>query len=139
MDVNAVTLKYLMNPQHYDRHMLGHPPNGIKTDKLKSEKLSFYKKRIIALTKDMLKDRFPEDSLRQSFNQYTDTLIEYFEFIDKNVIGCLFVRLERDNQQRIRFKALLDIGAKPAKRNFLLQVNQNLAARIARKSGFAMS
>lgn len=85
-NINNITLKYLMNPQHYDRHMHGQSEEGKKADKLRSEKLSFYKKRIIALTKDMLKNKFPEENLRQSFNQYTNGLIEYFEFIDKKDI-----------------------------------------------------
>ena len=86
MDINHITLKYLMNPQHYDRHMHENSEEGIKADKHRTEKLNFYKKRIIAITKDMLKDKFQEEHLRQSFNQYVNCLIEYFEFIDKKDI-----------------------------------------------------
>mgnify|MGYP001422211697 CR=1 FL=1 len=86
MDINNITLKYLMNPQHYDRHMHEQSEERLKADKLMIEKLNFYKKRIIALTKDMLKNNFPEENLRQSFNQYAKCLIEYFEFVDKKDI-----------------------------------------------------
>ena len=75
-----------MNPQHYDRHMNENSEEGINADKHRTKKLNFYKKRIIGLTKDMLKNKFPEEHLRQSFNQYTNCLIEYFEFIDKKDI-----------------------------------------------------
>ena len=46
----------------------------------------FYKKRILALTKEMVKERYPTRDLQTSFNVYVDTLIDYFKFIDQKDI-----------------------------------------------------
>ena len=77
MDINNITLKYLMNPQHYDRHMHENSEEYIKADKHRTKKLNFYKKRIIAITKDMLKNKFEEEHLRQLFNQYANFKINF--------------------------------------------------------------
>ena len=82
MDVNSVTLEYLMNPHHYDRYIQKQTGNYENNDK----KLKFYKKRILAHTKEMIKGSFPNNTLHQSFNDYTDALISYFEFVDKKDI-----------------------------------------------------
>jgi hypothetical protein len=82
MDVNSVTLEYLMNPHHYDRYIQKQTGNCENNDK----KLKFYKKRILAHTKEMIKGTFLNNTLHQSFNDYTDALISYFEFADKKDI-----------------------------------------------------
>ena len=82
-NVNKVTLEYLMNPQHYGKYV------NDKTDENKQnreEDKKFYKKRIISLTKEMLKNKFPNDELKKRLEDYLDSLIEYFKMIDKKDI-----------------------------------------------------
>ena len=84
MDINAITLKCLMNPQHYDNY--NQKLADTKNVDEQKEKHKFYKKRILSLTKEMFKDKFPNKETQVVFGQYTDSLISYFEFLDKKDI-----------------------------------------------------
>ena len=81
--MNEITLKYLMNPSHYERYYEENPlcNEDFLTDK------KFYRKRIIGLTKDMFKDNFENDHIKGVFDLYIKNLISYFKEIDtKDII-----------------------------------------------------
>ena len=81
--VDELTLACLINPEHYSRYMVNR-----KNDyqHIRDKDRRFYKKRILALTKEMVKGRYPTRDLQTSFNVYVDTLIDYFKFIDQKDI-----------------------------------------------------
>jgi hypothetical protein len=93
MDINAITLECLMNPQHYDTYT--QKLANTKTGGEQKEQLKFYKKRILSLTKDMFKNKFPNRESEVLFGQLTDCLIAHFEFLDKKDI----MQEEYDNYQ----------------------------------------
>lgn len=78
---NQVTLTYLTNPLYQ---------NGI----VKSEELNeidrndkrFYKKRILALTREMLRGEYPSDALKKVHNNYIYEIISHFKMSDKSDI-----------------------------------------------------
>ena len=53
---------------------------------INKEDKKFYKKRIIQLTKDLLKGKCDNNIINASFNAYIKTAIEDFKFIDKKEI-----------------------------------------------------
>ena len=57
-----------------------------KKDIINKEDKKFYKKRIIQLTKDLLKGKCDNNIINASFNAYIKTAIEHFKFIDKKEI-----------------------------------------------------
>ena len=57
-----------------------------KKDIINKEDKKFYKKRIIQLTKDLLKGKGDNNIINASFNAYIKTAIEHFKFIDKKEI-----------------------------------------------------
>ena len=57
-----------------------------KKDIINKEDKKFYKKRIIQLTKDLLKGKGDNNIINASFTAYIKTAIEHFKFIDKKEI-----------------------------------------------------
>ena len=82
-NVNKVTLEYLMNPQHFNKYI---NEKNVEKEETRNKDKIFYKKRIIFLTKQMLKDDFPNNELRKNFEDYLDSLIDHFKIIDKQDI-----------------------------------------------------
>ena len=82
-NVNEITLKYLMNPIHYDRYL----EETTESNKEFLVDKKFYRKRIINITKNMFKDQFESDHLKDIFDLYIQNLISYFKEIDtKDII-----------------------------------------------------
>ena len=67
-------LEYLMNPGMYEKWMKKNEKK-IKVSDLKSD-VKFYKKRIIQLTKDMMKDQHITNSVNKAYNEYNNSLYE---------------------------------------------------------------
>lgn len=78
-DIDLITLEHMSNSNYCYRK-----PNKNKNEKkvTKSDK-KFYRKRIIHETKNMFKNEFKNDSLKQHFNDYIFSLISYFKLMDK--------------------------------------------------------
>ena len=74
-------LDFLVNPMYQ---------NNIKKQKeLKKDNsadIKFYRKRIISLCKDMLKDRFESEELKKIHDNYVNEIISYFKMKDTNDI-----------------------------------------------------
>ncbi len=73
-------LEYLMNPCMYEKWMKKNSiklnPNDLKKD------IKFYKKRIIQLTKNMMKGEHITNSVNKSYNEYMKSCIAYLKFLD---------------------------------------------------------
>ena len=82
MDNKIDELEYLMNPSLYEKWM-----DGVETnDNEFKQELKFYRKRIIQMTKDMMKSDYENKSLHPSFIEYCKCCIEYFKGLDKKDI-----------------------------------------------------
>ncbi len=58
----------------------------IKEKEIKKKEIKFYKKRILQVTKDLLKGEQITEDVNSSHNDYIRTLIDHFKFIDKKDI-----------------------------------------------------
>ncbi len=79
---NSVTLKYLTNPSY-----LLNKSNNLKLSKIenKSSESKFYRKRILAITKDLFKKEKRtniENNIVDAFNEYCAILVQHFKMID---------------------------------------------------------
>ena len=98
---NAATLEYLTNPVYY--HIM------VKNNKQKSEEkcaeykadVRFYKKRIISLFKDMVKDAaVPIKDLKIQHDGYIQSLINYFKMVDhKDIIQEQYLKEEEEEEE----------------------------------------
>ena len=81
-NMDLITLECLTNPGFYDKYNLKkNNPNKIsKADR------KFYKKRIINETKKMLRNDFDTPALKEIFNEYVISLVDYFKIVDKRDI-----------------------------------------------------
>ena len=73
-------LEYLMNPCMYEKWMKKNEKK-IKVSDLKSD-VKFYKKRIIQLTKDMMKGQHITNSVNKAHNEYMKSCVAYLRFLD---------------------------------------------------------
>ena len=83
METNDIDLLYFSNT--YGLKKLTEKKEQKKIIINKEDK-KFYKKRIIQLTKDLLKGKCDNNIINASFNAYIKTAIEHFKFIDKKEI-----------------------------------------------------
>ena len=73
-------LEYLMNPGMYEKWMKKNEKK-IKVSDLKVD-VKFYKKRIIQLTKDMIKGQHITNSVNKAYNEYMKSCVAYLRFLD---------------------------------------------------------
>lgn len=77
-DTHLASLTYLTNPLY--QQIL--TQQKLKKVSNKSD-IKFYRKRILALTKDMLKGEIPDNEyIKQIYNAYVNGLIKYFKMLD---------------------------------------------------------
>lgn len=81
-NIDLITLECLTNPGFYDKYNLkkNNPTKISKADR------KFYKKRIINETKKMLRNDFDTPALKEIFNEYVISLVDYFKIVDKRDI-----------------------------------------------------
>jgi len=77
-------LEYLTNPAYFSIINKNNKSNTTITNN--KEDVRFYRKRIIALTKDMLKGIIPSTGLKEIHDDYVKSLITYFKIVDKTDI-----------------------------------------------------
>ena len=77
-------LEYLTNPAYFSIINKNNKSNTTLTNN--KEDVRFYRKRIIALTKDMLKGIIPSTGLKEIHDDYVKSLITYFKIVDKTDI-----------------------------------------------------
>uniref|UniRef100_A0A6C0HG99 Uncharacterized protein n=1 Tax=viral metagenome TaxID=1070528 RepID=A0A6C0HG99_9ZZZZ len=93
-------LEYLTNPAYYSIINKNNKSNTTITNN--KEDVRFYRKRIIALTKDMLKGIIPSTGLKEIHDDYVKSLITYFKIVDKTDI----IQDQYDKEE----ETLTDIG-----------------------------
>ena len=97
---NSSILEYLTNPAYYSIIAKSKP----KTEPiLNKEDSRFYRKRIIALTKEMLKsgDVAPTKGIKEAFDVYVTMLIKYFKIVDKtDIIQDQYDKEEESNLEQ---------------------------------------
>lgn len=71
--INKITLEYLLNP-----NMLVKKNQSLLDTNLEKD-IKFYRKRITQLTKDMTKYNYPNNHLKNIFENYASELIYYFK------------------------------------------------------------
>jgi len=75
---NNITLSYLTNPS-YQTGLAKKRPEILQNNK---EEIKFYRKRITALMKDMLKGEVPSEGLKKIHDGYVLSIIDHFKMID---------------------------------------------------------
>lgn len=93
VNVNNLTLEYFSNSGVYNRYL---NKSNIEKNITNSDK-KFYKKRIVDLTKKMLKGDFENDILKDSFNKYIFSLITHFKMMDTTEIIQKKFELSKSN------------------------------------------
>ena len=79
LDANKVTLMYLANSIYQDEQDKNEPTNKKK----EKEEFKFYRKRIHAISKEMLKGKYPNESLKKAHKTFVKHIINYFKITDR--------------------------------------------------------
>lgn len=82
-DIDNITLQYFTNKSQYDNII---KKKGDIIDDMYVKERSFYKKRILDLTKKLFKEGNEEMQLKTIFNGYVKSCINYIKFNDKKEI-----------------------------------------------------
>jgi len=90
METNDVTLKYLTNP-YYQNVITARNKNIVNNNEpgessISKEDIQFYRKRIVALTKDMLKGINTNNEVKKEHEEYVHHMINYFKMVDRKDI-----------------------------------------------------
>ena len=97
---NSSILEYLTNPAYYSIIAKSKPKPETTINK---EDTRFYRKRITALTKEMLKsgDVAPTKGIKEAFDVYVTMLIKYFKIVDKtDIIQDQYDKEEESNLEQ---------------------------------------
>lgn len=81
-NINHLTFEYFSNSNAYNKYLNKQKFEKINTNSDKK----FYKKRILDLTRKMLKGEFENESLKDNFNTYIFSLISHFKIMDTTEI-----------------------------------------------------
>jgi hypothetical protein len=80
-----ITLEFLTNPLYHS--IINSKLEATNSNKINKQDLKFYRKRIHALSKDLLKGDSPNDSLKKIHDDYVRAAILYLKMIDtKDII-----------------------------------------------------
>lgn len=97
-----LTLEYLTTP-YYHNILTSRKKNTLNENKqtdISKEDINFYRKRIVAMTKDLLKGSdipIPNTNLKTHYEEYVRHMVEYFKMIDrKDIIQEQYKRDEND-------------------------------------------
>lgn len=83
-EVNSVTLEYMVNRAQYEKYL---QKNNISENELFYKEKRFYRKRIMQVAKDLLKNQtIPDMGVIHSFDMFCKSCISYFKCKDKNDI-----------------------------------------------------
>jgi hypothetical protein len=123
-------LDFLVNPMYQ---------NNIKKQKeLKKDNsadIKFYRKRIISLCKDMLKDRFESEELKKIHDNYVNEIISYFKMKDTNdILQSQYISIidevKEEQAKEEQAKQVQEVLVKPIQAK---QVQDTLNKNIMRK------
>jgi len=139
-EINDITLKCLMNDNVYEKYMEQQEKENNKNDKEnmheKRKQYKFYKKRVLAMTKNLYKKQYDPSfqhigvstNVQESFDQYIGSLFEYFTIEDFNDIIQDDLKESMPTQKQSKplegnnnfdlLKCNQDIMIQPNKKNF---------------------
>lgn len=78
-DANKVTLMYLANSIYQEEQEKNEPVNKKK----ERDEFKFYRKRIHALSKELLKGKYPNDTIKKAHKTFVKHVINYFKVTDR--------------------------------------------------------
>ena len=115
LQTNDITLKYLTNP-YYTNVISARQKNIINKEESASavnkEDIHFYRKRIVALMKDMLKGidpPIPNNDIKTNHDEYVRHMINYFKMIDrKDILQDQYSQEEEEEEKEEEGKTDLD-------------------------------
>lgn len=85
LKMKNITLEFLTNPLYHN--MINTKSGLINNSKINKQDIKFYRKRIYALSKDLLKGDSPNESLKKIHDDYVNAAIIYLKMIDtKDII-----------------------------------------------------
>jgi hypothetical protein len=85
LKMKDITLEFLTNPLYHN--MINSKAGLINNSKINKQDIKFYRKRIYALSKDLLKGDSPNESLKKIHDDYVNAAIVYLKMIDtKDII-----------------------------------------------------
>jgi len=105
-NIDKLTLQYLINPSIINKHTQKEE-NDLKLE-FKEDK-EFYRKRIFKLFKDMLNDKFENEILRDYYEEYISSLINYLKEVDtKDLLqeDYMDLSLNKINNKKLENKTL---------------------------------
>jgi hypothetical protein len=81
-DITQITIKYLANNLYQE---ITHEPM-INKNSLETKEIKFYRKRLYSFFKEMIKGKYPNDTLKEKHLEYVKSVIEYIKIMDKSDI-----------------------------------------------------
>ena len=105
-DLKSASLTYLTNPVY---QQILKQQKELKSTSNKSD-IKFYRKRITALTKDMLKGEIPENTyIKTIYENYVNALIKYFKMLDtSDIIQQQHNNVEQNVENHVEIHDTLD-------------------------------
>ena len=105
-DLKSASLTYLTNPVY---QQIIKQQKELKSTSNKSD-IKFYRKRITALTKDMLKGEIPENTyIKTIYENYVNALIKYFKMLDtSDIIQQQHNNVEQNVENHVEIHDTLD-------------------------------
>ena len=129
METNNVILKYLTNPYYQNvitarnKNILNNNENDNESS-ISKEDIQFYRKRIVALTKDMLKGINTNNEVKKEHEEYVHHMINYFKMVDRKDILQKQIASEADYELIEQYtKLLFERGKQLAARQGLILVD----------------
>lgn len=80
-DTNSVTLTYLSNPIYQTESQKDKRSDAEKLS-LSNEEVRFYKKRVYALSRQLLRGNVGNEKVKKAHDQYVSVAIEYLKMVD---------------------------------------------------------
>ena len=96
-EVNRITLEYFTNPSYYGDIGSASPETEIE----RKRDVKFYRRRIVALTKDLFRGAATDASLRSAFDEYVSAAIAHLKMLDtKDILQDEYVGLQAPEVRR---------------------------------------
>ena len=113
-ELNKLTLQYFTNPSYYD----GIQSQDPSLEATRRKDIRFYRRRIVAMTKELFREGTESRSLQSAFDGYVNSAIAHLKMLDtKDILQKEYHGLESNNPVSINTQ---DIG------NIVTEANNNM-------------
>lgn len=85
-NTDGVTLEYLLNPVYHTGVFQSKYKQEAKDDPVSNEDIKFYRKRITALSRDIMRGNVANKIVQEAHDEYVKAAIQYFKVKDKTEI-----------------------------------------------------